>query len=84
MKGSWTVNKRMHNAEGSQVGKWTHPSPEDIPFRAKHNTAAPTTQKCPGQIFFRVAKDEGDFFITKMCTEAAVPGSDSTQTHAYL
>jgi len=35
-------------------------------------------------VFFRVAKDKGDFLVTKMCTEAAVPGSDSTQTHAQF
>lgn len=41
------------------------------------------TQKVSRPGFFRVARDKGDFFTIKMCTEAAVPGSDSTQTHAY-
>lgn len=34
--------------------------------------------------FLGVAKDKGDFLVTKMYTEAAVPGSDSTQTHAHF
>lgn len=93
IKAAWTAIKGYTTLEKSVASNKTDP-----PEAQRYHTAY-KMQQCSayifcaktlkhrahsGQKFFRVTKDKRDFFTTKMRTKAALPDSDSTQTHAYF